>query len=100
MKPGEDFTQAGEELAGLIPAEIEQAVSRALIRGELKYGKAEMTSDTLLAAARAVQQERAQFKHVPEPSPIQAMGAAFGQGIGDGLLALVNGNGHEVAKVH
>lgn len=103
VKDGEDFTQAGLELAGLIPAVIEQAVARAQVRGELKYGNPELTNDTLLAAARAVQRDRARFQHAPERTPMEVMGDALGSGIGRGMgeaLAQVSvvhqGNGRAV----
>lgn len=85
VKSGEDFSEAGRVLAGHIPAEIEQAVARAQIRGELKYGSPDLTADTLLAAARAVEHERSQFVHEPDLDPMER----FGQGLGRGIATAV-----------
>ncbi len=103
VKADEDFTEAGRVLAGQIPAVIEQAVNRALVRGELMNGNPELTGVTLLAAARAVQRERSHFEHRPEPTKMEELGRelgrSFGQALGQAMNDGVSVNGHELEAV-
>lgn len=101
----DDFSEAGEYLAGQIPAVIEQAVARAQIRDARNAGSATLTARSLLAAAKAVQNEQSLFQHVPPKEPMEKLGDSLGVGIGRGVgealaqLALPTPNGHAPSTV-
>lgn len=75
----EDFTEAGEKLAGMIPATIKEAVARARIRAVIRTGNqtARISNQDLVAAAQSIENERTTFNSVA-PSDIQKLGHSLG----------------------
>ncbi len=76
----EDFTEAGRQLAGKIPATIKEAVARARGRAVVRSGNptAEVTNDDLVYAAQAIENERTSFT-VNDPNDVQRLGTEIGQ---------------------
>lgn len=109
LAEGEDFSRAGEELAGLIPAVIAEAVQRARVRAVARTqdSMALISNVDLVAAAQSVVREReAVTARKQDENPMlqvadqlgQAMGTALGTNMATAMQALGSGetvmNGH------
>lgn len=104
----EDYTLAGEELAGLIPALIQDAVARAQIRALTRTrGESSIIgAEDLVAAAKAIQRERALLDPTKEHvDGVERLGTALGAGLGTAIGNVLNGtiafsrNGHDTEHV-
>lgn len=76
----DELEEAGEKLAGKIPATIQEAVSRARMRAVTRAGRidAEITNDDLVNAANSIEQERTSFP-ADDPSALQQYGTELGK---------------------
>jgi transitional endoplasmic reticulum ATPase len=78
----DDLREAGEALAGHIPATIKEAVARAQIRAVTRTGDrlAPISNTDLVAAARSIEEERKTYTSVDD-SDVVKMGRQIGQNV-------------------
>jgi transitional endoplasmic reticulum ATPase len=91
IDPDSDMTDAGDKLAGKIPATIQEAVSRARRRAVLREGRLDawITGQDLVNAANSIDTERESNQGL-SPTVAEEYGAAVGQYALDAARAALN----------
>ena len=100
-----DYSVAGDEMAGEIPASIQEIVRRAKIRARVG-GSNKLLPQHIVAAAQSMKREREVLKPEKPEDPVDKLGKAIGTGLGEGVgkfladpnrlvaVAEANQNGH------